>query len=94
MEQQPGNAAMARVASQSTCTITAQSKAVLTLQTETSRLTTKRLSANEFKVSFAAPQFDPEMVPFKPTGQSRPEGSKYHLRRQASPPLNLGVQRW
>ena len=65
-------------------------KRSLTLQTETSRLTTKRLSANEFKVSLEAPQFDPEIIPFSPTGQSHPEGPNGHLSRQARLPFNLG----
>ena len=66
-------------------------KRSLTLQTETSRLTTKRLSANEFKVSLEAPQFDPEMVPFKPTGQSHPEGSKWSFEPPGQASVQFGV---
>ena len=65
-------------------------KRSLTLQTETSRLTTKRLSANEFKVSLEAPQFDPEKIPFEPTGQSHLEGSKWAFEPPGRLPFNLG----
>ena len=92
MAQPPGNAAMARAASQSTCTISASIQSGPSPCRPKPSATTKRLSANEFKVSLEAPQFDPEIIPFKPTGQS-PKGSKWSFEPPGQAPVQFGVQR-